>query len=347
MHAGPIFVHAWWRSGSTYVWSKLRENNRLVCYYEPLHERIAHLSLERIAQHLAIEKSRSLRHPLQKFHYYAEYASLLRSNNLLFCSELSYDRFLLRPEQVDQQLHEYIQGLIDAAAAGGRTAVLCFCRSQMRSAWMKKVFGGLHVAQIRNPADQWGSFKGGPYFIKKLLTIALKLRNFHPDSFKHIEVFERFAQATSNRRSLSVEQVFGFFINQISQNDALAIFMVVWIASALQAITYSDFILDIDLLSNDLQYRNAVTEQFATIGCSIDFSDCASPSSDQNSATEFDRVMRDAVRAIRSNASALVIANGPAVEKWLPSLSALSRNILRSALTGDRLSAASVPASTL
>lgn len=63
MRADRIFVHAWWRSGSTYVWSKLREDDSLVCYYEPLDERVARLTYDRIEQPHVIEKSRALRHP--------------------------------------------------------------------------------------------------------------------------------------------------------------------------------------------------------------------------------------------------------------------------------------------
>jgi hypothetical protein len=331
MREERVFVHAWWRSGSTYVWGKLRENDRLVCYYEPLHERISRLSLDDIEHPQAIEKSRSLRHPMQTKSYYAEYATLLRSNGLGFSPTLSYERFLLRPEQTDEQLHKYIQGLIDAAC--GRTAVLCFCRSQMRSAWMRKTFGGVHIAQIRNLAAQWASFNTeNPYFIERMLTIALRLRDLHPPAFAHIESFERFAQAVSSRPSLPVDQLYGSFIRQ---NDILAIFMVIWIASALQAISHSDFVLDIDLLSTDLQYRNVASQWFATIGHHIDFSDCASPSTGQLPlpAIEFDRMVDHAEKAIRSNASALVIASPRAVDKLLPSLSRLSGKILRSVLT--------------
>jgi hypothetical protein len=43
---------------------------------------------------------------------------------------------------------------------------------------IKRVFSGVHIAQIRNPADQWASFHVGN-FINKMLLIALKLRNAH------------------------------------------------------------------------------------------------------------------------------------------------------------------------
>src|SRR5262249_15011629 len=98
MGAAPIFLHAWWRSGSTYTWSKFRQDESLICYYEPLHEKILHLTLEEVEGPADPELARVFRHPVQDKNYSAEYASLLRSNSLRFSAALSYDRFLLRPD---------------------------------------------------------------------------------------------------------------------------------------------------------------------------------------------------------------------------------------------------------
>src|SRR5262249_18305364 len=155
---------------------------------------------------------------------------------LRFAPELSYSRYLLLPQETDEQLRLYLDGLIKAASAKSRTAVLCFCRSQMRTAWMKKVFAGVHIAQIRNPADQWVSFNVETFFPNTMLVIALKLRKLYPLSFTHIEAFERFARSMS-KRSLPVDQVFQFFLNE---RDILAVFLLIWIASTLQAISYCD-----------------------------------------------------------------------------------------------------------
>ena len=77
-----IFIHAWWRSGSTYIWSKLRENKSCRCYYEPLNEKIADLNVVDVKASPDLDVSRNLRHPIPTKHYFAEYAKLLRSGNL-------------------------------------------------------------------------------------------------------------------------------------------------------------------------------------------------------------------------------------------------------------------------
>lgn len=331
-----IFLHAWWRSGSTYAWSKLRENKSCRCYYEPLHERISSLTLAVTKRDPDTKLSQALRHPIPNKPYFAEYARLLRSGNLGYSADLPYDRYLLQPGQMDERLRHYLGRLISSAKAANRRPILCFCRSQMRSVWMKQNFGEFHVAQIRNPADQWISFKIDPYFISKMIIIALKLRDLHPSAFTHIQPFEDFAQQVSKRSSLPAEVFTRYFVDPfINSRDCLDIFLVIWIASALQAISHCDFLLDIDLLSNDFEYRNSATRWFDSIGCRVDFSDCASPTLGDATPAVFERTAVDAARAIQSNASSLVVMEAKVVKERLSLLSPLSRRVLGLALEAE------------
>jgi hypothetical protein len=309
------------------VWSKFRELRSCLCYYEPLHERIAGLSLETVKADPEIELTRALRHPLPKKHYFAEYARLLRAGKLQYSPDLAYDRYLLKPGQADERLRGYLEGLISSASASNRRAVLCFCRSQMRSAWMKETFGGFHVAQIRNPADQWASFKVDSYFISNMIVIALRLRDLHPGAFVHINTFEAFAKQLSMRPQ-PPPIITEYFIPQFANHrDCLDIFLVLWFASALQTIGWCDFLLDIDQLSTDDAYRSATLRWFDSIGCSVDLSDCCSPSS-ANLDPAFERAVTVAASAVRSNASSLVVTRAEVLRERLASLSPLSRRIL-------------------
>jgi hypothetical protein len=327
----PIFIHAWWRSGSTYIWLKLREIESNRCYYEPLHEEIAGLDADAIAGPPVSDLARALRHPVAKKNYYAEYLDLLRSSRLRYSPELAYDRYLLRPDQADNKLRSYLKGLLADANLAARRPVLGFCRSQMRSAWMKETFGGIHLAQIRNPADQWASFKINPYFPITMIMIALKLRNLHPRAFLHIEPFERFAQQLSRRPALPVEVISGQFIRQ---RDCFDVFLVVWIASAMQAIAYCDFVLDIDLMASNLDSRSTTAKWLESIGCSVDFSDCLLPTSTTLNVRSplFEQTVKAAASAIRSDAASLLIVQPKALEQKLSSVCPLSQWVLRLAL---------------
>jgi hypothetical protein len=266
----PIFVHAWWRSSSTYVWSRLRHDTRLRCYYEPLHECIADLRAEEVATGTHAKRNSALRHPPAERHNFHEYLDLLKSGEMHFTPELAYERYLLAPDADDPALHAHLASLIADAASSGRRATLCFTRSQMRSAWMKHQFGGIHIAQIRNPLDQWASFHVAPYFVHGLVTIALDLRRTCPRAFQHIGSLTALsAQTDDPARPMPLPS--------ISQIDLARIFMLLWQASTLQAVANADFIIDVDLLSSDDAYRKRLVERFADIGCTVDFSDCAAP----------------------------------------------------------------------
>src|SRR4051812_35359104 len=123
----PIFIHAWWRSGSTYIWSKMRGNESCLCYYEPLHERLASLPPHIVEASPEIDRSTALRHPVQTKNYFAEYGDLLRTENLKFFPELSYDEYLLIPGQSNETLRAYIENLIEASKAAHLKPILCFC----------------------------------------------------------------------------------------------------------------------------------------------------------------------------------------------------------------------------
>lgn len=323
-----IFIHAGWRSGSTYVWSKLRRNQALCCYYEPLHERIAGITVETITAAAEPERSRFLRHPIQTANYFAEYQEFL-SSNMRFSADLSYDRFLLAPNQKDEKLYNYLEALIETALLTNRRPIFCFCRSQMRVGWMRNHFKGTHIAQIRNPIDQWASFNVESYFSQKTLLIALKLRARHPQSFMHIKTFERFAKEVEKRPYLPVEHIVDFFLKK---EDVFEVFLVIWIASALQAISYSDYVLDIDLLSSDLNYRSATQNWFDAIGCPIEFNDCNSPSIARGALADRAAMFDSAVNAIRSNASQLMMVDPAAVKIHSHSLSPITKNLLDAAV---------------
>jgi len=327
--ASAVFVHAWWRSSSTYVWSKLRQDPTLRCYYEPLHEQLATLDRAAIESNTEAALRRQLRHPIVEGSYFDEYLDLVASGRLGFSVDLAYARYLLRPGEPDEGLRAYLGGLIGAATAAGSKPVLCFCRSQMRSAWMKATFGQVHVAQLRSPLEQWASFQVNPYFIRQMLIIALRLRSRCPLAFAHIARFDQQAKALAQQKG-NPGAPSG--VLTIHPRDALSVFLVLWIASALQVLGCCDRVLDVDRLSSDAAYRQESARWFASHGCSVEFNDCTTPSAERLHSQDFEAVATQAAEAIRSNAAALVVTDVAAVAPRLASLSAPSRRLLEQAL---------------
>jgi len=328
----PLFVHAWFRSGSTYIWGKLRKNENLICYYEPFHEVLAEPSLlDQIENHAPLETSKSLRHPVEDRHYFFEYRNLLRENRLNFVPELSYHRYFLAEDQPDADRFRYIETLIAFASETARSPVFCFCRSPMRSAWIKKQFNGTNIAQIREPVSQYNSFEVLPYFRTTMIKIALDIWRASPRCFAHIPNFDRFAAAFEKRAGLPPDQLYQFFLKP---EDFKAIFFLIWSLSALQSISICDLVLDIDRLSNDPSYQQAMRDWFGDLGCEADFSDCKSPlSADANDGATSELIAQTG-RALKAEASSLLICDAQKVENAFAFLSDQTRRALATLMIG-------------
>lgn len=330
-----IFIHAWFRSSSTYIWSKLRQNESLLCYYEPLHESISGLTAASSAEAPNATFLRSMRHPALAEGYFREYGDLVRSGVLRGCQGLAYDRYLLQPDQPDDKLRDYFQTLLASAFWKNRRAALCFCRSQMRCGWMKQAFGGKHVAQIRNPIDQWKSFQVNPYFPRMLLVTALSLRAAFPAAFAHVPTFEAAAREITERRgsfSAAIPH------SRLPPSELTAIFLLIWLASTWQAVACCDGVLDVDRIAADPDYRDECGRWFTSIGAPINLSDWASPSpvAAPFGASAFQRLLEQAAEAIRSNAAALLVGDPSAIAARLGTLSIRSRSFLEMAVGDGR-----------
>ena len=58
----PIFIHAMWRTGSTYVWKKFRDQQQYRAYFEPFNEYLVHSPSE-LGEIYSEEKIKAARHP--------------------------------------------------------------------------------------------------------------------------------------------------------------------------------------------------------------------------------------------------------------------------------------------
>lgn len=263
--SAPLFIHAWFRSGSTWFWTKLRQDSGIRAYYEPLNEELAVWTPEAIRRGPTKAFEGDNHPPLEK-HYFYEYLELIEQRRLLFETLLSYERYFLAPEEEDPVLERYLANLIASAQEKGLRPALCFCRSQMRAEWMKRRFGGTHLCQIRGPMDQWLSFGRHDYFKQRTLLTAFLLNRRHPGCLESLSGFGELYRAWQAGQSF-----------QYRDQDCLEIFCVLWIASALQSLAASSIILDIDRLGTDLALRAATAEDLRQAGLPHDLDDCRPP----------------------------------------------------------------------
>jgi hypothetical protein len=284
----PIFIHAWFRSGSTWFWAKLRQDSAIRAYYEPLNEELAVWTPEAIRRGPTKAFEGDNHPPLDK-HYFHEYLDLIEQRRLNFETSLSYERYFLAPEEADPALELYLANLVSSAQENGQRPALCFCRSQMRALWMRRRFGGTHLCQIRGPLDQWLSFGRHDYFKQRTLLTGFLLNKRHPGCLETLDGFSELYRAWQTGRSF-----------QYRDQSCLEIFCVLWIASALQALAASGIILDIDRLGVDAGLRAATEEDLRQAGLPHDLRDCRPP------ATTDRPERREAVEGALARAAALI-----------------------------------------
>ena len=293
-----VFVHSWFRSGSTWLWGKFRNDNQYVAYYEPLNEELPewtpHLLKTRAARAFVGDK-----HPSNDRHYFYEYLELIASDRLQFDKKLAFDRYFLAADEDDASLKDYLARLIGEAHGLQLRPALCFCRSQMRASWIKRNFGGLHIAQVRNPWDQWASFGRHSYFKKSVLITAYCIEKRHPGCFSHIEGFDQLVSAWNSGKQAG-----------ISEKACFAAYSLLWIASTVQAVATSDIIIDTDLVGASKVHRDKISDQLANSGLPSDLSDCKKPEAHAGMKPSQDHraLFAEAAGALRNSESSALLS---------------------------------------
>jgi hypothetical protein len=272
----PVFIHALFRAGSTYLFNVFRRSNfGYFCYQEPENEFLIHLDRDpaRLLQ-VGKERARELRHPLDADPvYFREFYQIREKLVGVFKKSFCYDEFFVDPgDGLPSDQRVYFQTLIDWAL--GRP-VLQFCRSAGRIGALKESLGGIHLHLWREARNQWWSFKINDYFDSALQRIynasrlppvlvaardICRIPVFHSD-----DIYAEFEFA--RRHPLASE------VNYFA-------FYAFWLYAFCEYQAWADATISIDRLSMDAVYRREVQTRLEQLGIGgADLSDCAVPRS--------------------------------------------------------------------
>ena len=270
-----IFIHSLFRTGSTYIWNKFRQNDRYYCYYEPFHQNLAIATIDNL-ENLLTKDYEAVNHPFLNKYYWYEYRKLLKNGCTglpYFKKSFSFDEFCYNGKNPD--LKRYIDSLI--IGAGDKIPVLQFNRSALRIKWYKKYYpGSLNIYIARNPRDQWQSYlelhkKTGydMFFIMDLLIASVNKGNeyFHLLS-KGLPLF-----VYNNKHGEEVD-FYQVALNSYSEEEKYLIYYYTWFMSVIENVLSADFILNLNLLSQKPLYREKVINFLIKHGINgIDFED--------------------------------------------------------------------------
>ena len=276
-----VHIHCLFRSGSTYLWKKCRKHKHVRAFYEPLHDQLNSIRLKNLT-----EKQKSL--SLDNYHkqgasdwMFAEYLSLLRSdpkgNISKFKPSFSYFHYCDLEEKQIEEHKLYIDSLKQSSSED--QVVLQYNRSSLRQKELKHLYpDDLHIYLMRDRFSQWKSYlskeSNGVYgFVRNVLMIAILNRD--KPSLKRL--LDLIYLPDLEGKYIAPFQLMDKFYPLYSTEELYLIFYAQWMLSILQALTHSDYIVDMKRMSNDSIYRSAVEFEFCIANLEINLKDANLP----------------------------------------------------------------------
>ncbi len=260
-----VFLHSMFRSGSTYLFKKFRENDKFWCYYEPFHHQLAHLKRDNIAvfRYDQVATNR-MNHPhLSKPHFF-EYTAALKGDTLFsYNPVIAYDDFAKVKHHA--LTYKYIRNLLISAPIS-TYPVLQFNRSSLRIKWLKSYFKkSLHIYLLRSPQDQFESYcqagkVSGNIFLAINVYILLK-NPMYGEFFSVYKKLEKIIQLSGN--------IFGDLEKIARKTDDIPlllhyeIFLHIWFASLVHGSKYADIIIDMNIIGKNLSYTRGIADEIS------------------------------------------------------------------------------------
>ena len=280
----PIFVHASPRSGSTYFFNVLRRNGSLMCFNEAISDIFSYYGRREIARLKAAQKWNVNHHFLDRDDF-DEIVVAWDAVKHLYPSFPSFQDYVPAKGQLSLGLRSYLTGLMQFARSQGKRPVFCEIHSRGRAAAMRNVFGGFHIAQYRDPLSQFGSFfrpllDAGEWGFLTFPLMELGISGGHPlyrlvPERWRVPVLPWPADDRAQRWSSAVQ-----YISMVAAPQSTALerafrwHLFAWFLSNIAAVSYADFVLDIDRACDDYFYRQTVIDILSSAaGVAADFSD--------------------------------------------------------------------------
>ena len=272
----PVFIHAFWRTSSTYIWRKFREQPQYRAYYEPFSERLTKPKEQLVAETPA-GRVAQLRHPPIDDFYFAEFPFTEDGRVEFFEKRFSYETYCLDETADDEALRRYISNLIEHAGRRGRQPVLQFNRSLFRAGWLRRNFpNSVNILLVRRPADVWKSVLSFTElsFVGVFCIVLGQNRAKAPLKFLPEWIcIPAYAGAT-------IEDDYVFYKPLTIQNapKLYPMFYDFFVAATLYAAKFADCVLDMDEISTNASARQRAEDGLRECGLPIRLGDCSLPS---------------------------------------------------------------------
>jgi|GEM_PF-4917652 len=184
---GDVFIHAMWRTGSTFLTSRFREADGYLDFYEPFHEAISRLdrSSGRVRRRRQEQAARqeALNHPRLSHGYFLNYNAPVPGQDKPLCA-LHCNRYGMGDvyRALSPAAAQYLGAASRLAHHADQIAAFGFCRSGLQVTEMARRLEGEHIYLYREPRSQFASYKPGEndYFMPMTLVQLLGADRLRP-----------------------------------------------------------------------------------------------------------------------------------------------------------------------
>lgn len=270
-----IFLSGLWRCGSTYIWSKFRALPDTYCFYEPLNQGLGRLNRKRIERYKP-EVTKINTHPVMEKPYFAEFEPLMKRRGVRgFRRRFAYDRYALHPDEKDEALKKYTDLLCATARQQNKIPVLGYNQVMFRLAWLKNNFDAYTVHIDRHPREIWNSYKrlaGHENYTYFLIWLTIVERNAaHPLFAPLAEKFR--LRGPLEKIFIKPKKFYLLALADISDENTYFMVFYLWCMTALQALSYSDQIIDINRAGEPGYNDSCARTINAATGLQVDFAE--------------------------------------------------------------------------
>lgn len=263
-----VFVHSLFRSGSTYFYCALKRTGLCHVYHEPLHEILSSLSSgasDALNDHKEGLRSK-LRHGFLSGGYFDEYAPIMPAINKTFKPQFSFELFFLGADTSSPDLKSYLDTLING---GGTNPVFQCTRTFGRIGWLRANYACSQVFLLRNPWDQWFSYKVDDY-IAATPRLILSQNNLPPVLNEIVRIKD---VAPLQGEDTQAKLIYAY-THPFAPDVDYFLFFSLWLYAHILGLTECDVIVDMDEASENAAYREKALQNLARIGLeSVDLGD--------------------------------------------------------------------------
>jgi hypothetical protein len=168
----PLFIHSSWRTSSTWLWGKFRDDPLNLCYYEIFNEALSTITQEQIVK--TGPDAWESGHPGGAA-YYLEFLPLVKPGGGIggHNSSMPFKNFIPSGGvggSLSEEEEQYIELLLSHAADLKKRPILTDTRTLGRIVGLKRRFAGRHLFLFRNLFHHWASYtaqaeRGNAYFL--------------------------------------------------------------------------------------------------------------------------------------------------------------------------------------